>query len=140
MKAQGHCGAVERHFLANIWKNNRLFLPNRLTAFGPQTLAAQEDQITRIRREALPLRLIDIILLILRLDAHDHPVLGDTHVSLLHALVRLVRHVIRHSINGIADETGHGEKNEENQEGDEVREGGHFNLLTGCRSKLVSGG
>lgn len=104
-----------------------------------------EYRITRIRRErereTLPLRLIDIILLLLLLDTHDHAVLGDAHMSLLHTLGRLVRHIVRHRVNGIADETSHSEKYEQDQEREEVREGGHNlkSVVGEWESELVRG-
>lgn len=76
-------------------------------------------------RDALPLRLINIVFLVFLFDAHDHPVFRDAHVSLLHALGCFVRHFIGHRVASITDETSHSNEYEEDEEGKEIREAGH---------------
>ena len=96
-----------------------------LESANPDGLNKWETEIKGKEGDALPLRLIDIVFLVFLLDAHNHPVFRDTHVSLLHALGCFIRHFIGHRVASITDETSHSNEYEEYEEGKEIRKAGH---------------
>lgn len=80
-----------------------------------------------------PLCLVDISFLFLFLHPHDHAVLGNAEMPLLHLLRRLVRHIVSDRVDGIADEGEYAENDKQDEQGGEFRESRHNDCVIGKR-------